>query len=280
MPDRLTILMQQTTKPGDPTRARAHIAGWSESHWTSGALVSGARVIINLLNARASLLNGQASIVGYRIGTYSISGNKLIPQGSSTAGYSQTGDPSYVCDVPGMSMLMSARTGAGPNAGRFAVRGIPDSLVVGGEYMPDDYYPGALSRFGVRLINDPWGFVGRDLSAASQPVDSISAGKVYVPNAAALGVARGDVVRFFRAKDDFGNPIQGAFRITATDFTLNSLTLAGLDPTILTTIPSGLIRVDKIAFFPYNSIFVQRIVTRKVGAPFEKYRGRRSKRPV
>lgn len=278
MPDRLTILMQNTTNPDNPTQAIPHTGGWSESHFSTTALVAGTAKIFDLLRARAWLLPKTANIVGYRIGRYDIVGNRIKPLGAATARYQVTGNPALATDIPQMS-LMFAATGAGvANTSRFAARCIPDSQVLNGEYQPATNFINLVTRYRNLLVQGGWGFVGRVLTAASNSLVSIAAGAVVVQNAAALGIVVGDYVRFYRATDDFGNPITGAFQVLAINFGTNTLTLKGFDPTIAMTLGNGLLRVDLIAFFSNSTVETVRIVPRKVGRPFESYRGRRSNR--
>jgi len=274
MPSRFTMLMQITTNPANRDDASPHTGGWSESFWGSNPIVASDPTLITLMQKRAILLPAQGSIVGFRIGNYNITGNRLVPTGSSTGKVLYAGNGLRQSGLPQKSLSMTGVGHGVANCTRFTIRGIPDSQLINGEYQPDAGYKSAVTAFGNELSNAGWKFLGRDLTRVSQSVQAI-AGNVVTLGGAIGAVAGTDYLRFRRVYDDDGDPVTGAYLITA--IAGNNYTLAGFPARTLTS-PSGTARVDAIALVDFFSVTPSRAVVRKIGRPFESYRGRQSKR--
>lgn len=274
MGTRISFLMQATTAPPDRTSAAPHSAGWSESWWLPGTVNSDSPLITQLAQKRASLLPSQASVIGFRLALYTLTGNKIVPGGTKTGKFLYPGAGHIATDLPQVALEMSGKTGAGPNTSRFTLRGMPDGMMTYGEYQPDTTFRGAVTRFCTELIDSGWCFLGRDLSNPVVRVLSIAAGNVTV--SAGMGVAVGDYIRLLRVFDNNGNSVQGSYRVTAFAGA-GVMTLAGFDPAI-TAGESGSARKDTLALYGFSAVTPSRAVVRKVGRPFESYRGRRSKR--
>lgn len=273
---RLTNILQVSTVPTDPAQARVHVAGWSESFWTM--LDASAYVPLwraqNL--ARANLLPLTGAIVGQRSQLYTIAGNKLIPGGSAANRVSVPGSSTGVTDLPQVALQMSARGAGVANSSRLVLRAMPDSVMEGGEYFAGPAFKASVTRWVNTMIGTNFGFIGRDLAQASVSVLLIAANVITVDLIPPTGLAPGDFIRLHRVHDINDDPVIGAFRVTG----INGLTItcAGLNATV--NAPSGTLRRDRLAFFNYQSIDPIRAVVKKVGRPFEQYRGRRSKSRV
>lgn len=274
MPSRFTMLMQVTTDPQNRGDASPHTGGWSESFWAANVLEAGNPALVTLCRKRANLLPAPASVVGYRIASYTIAGNKVIPTGSSTAKLQIPGSILRNTDVPQMALELSGQALNGPNSTRFSLRCIPDSQVDRGEYQPDPLFKGLLTQYRNELIQQFWKFMGRDLTKPAIRVNAI-AGNVVTLGGPWGGVVGTDFVRFNRVYDDLGLPITGAYLVSAANG--NAITLAGFDDRTLTK-QSGTVRIDAITLQSFATIEPARIVVRKIGRPFESYRGRQSKR--
>lgn len=275
MPYRVTLLCQLTTAPTQRADASPHTGGWSESFWRAGAVALSDSVVQDLLTRRARLMPTEASIVGVRIGNYNISANKLVPVGSSTGKVERPGYPGLSCDYPGIGLSFAGSSAGVPNASRFAIRGMPDEEIRNGEYTPDSTYKGAVTQFCNTLTNG-WGFIGRDLSVASQKVMSI-AGNVVTLAGLIGAVVPGDNMILNRVTDDDDDPVKGSYYITNVNPVTFAYTLSGFPATTLTS-AKGTARVDRIAFFAFSAVSPSRAVGRKVGRPFASYRGRASKK--
>jgi hypothetical protein len=274
-----TMLFQMTTEPTDRASASAHSGGWSESFWrkTLAPVLDGD--FNALLQARAGLLPKQASIVGFRIGTYTITGNQIFPGGTSTGRKQLPGSRSRETDVPQMALEFGGTAPDG-NSSRFTARCIPDNQVSFGEYQPTPDFKTAVRRYTDEIATGAWCLLGRDLTKPSIRVLSIIANVVKLAGNSACtpGV---DFLRFNRVYSTGGLPITGSYRIiekTIDPITGgDNLTLAGL-PAGTTAGVSGSARLDFAILGDYSEVSVSRIVVRKIGAPFEKYRGKSGRR--
>lgn len=276
MPGRVSLLFSVTTQAANATVAVPHSGGWSESHWVNTPASVTLADIQAVGTPRANLLSSLASITGYRIQSFSLVGNKMIPEGSRSGrvlipGYSFGG-----LNMPqdGLSIFMTA-TGA-VNVSRQVLRGMPDDYIVNGEFAPNLGYLSRLQTYINALISQQWKFVGRDRSVPNARVLSIAAGVVQLAGPVG-GVANTSFLRLNRVFDVNGNPVKGTFLITA--IAGNLYTVTGLGTTSV-TIPSGTARIDQLALFQYGAGGVGRTVVRKIGRPFEQYRGRASRRKV
>ena len=277
---RLSILMQMTTDPGVGSAALAHAGGWSESHWINGDLLPSNAIISNLLTARAWLLPKTGAIVGYRVGTYTLDGAKVIPSGAQTVRRKISGNPAEVTDVPNMALTIAGTGSTLANATRFAIKCVPDRLVVGGEYVADPNWTTLLNTYLGLLTRNSWGFVGRDAGATSKRVKAISNGKLTLFSNASLYVI-GTWLSFSRVVDSSGNMVRGTYQIADRIDTVgqeSQYVMIGLDPSIVVSKPSGSVKSVVLSFNGYSNLNAVRIGVRKIGAPFEKYRGRASKR--
>ena len=274
MASRISMLMQVTTNPDNRSDASPHTGGWSESFWAANNLVASDPDILLLCRARANLLPAPASMVGFRLSNYNFVGNKLVPTGSSTSKLQLNGSSSRPTDVPQLSLELAGKSETSANSNRFAVRCIPDAQCKNGEYQPDGGYRGLVTRYTDLIVNHSWKFLGRDLTQPSYNVLSIAGGVVTLSGNP--GVVDGTTyVRFRKCVDNAGTPVTGAYLVTAHGD--KTVTLAGF-PTHALTGPSGTLRIDSVGLFAFGALVPARIVVRKVGRPFESYRGRQSKR--
>lgn len=271
---RYTNIMQLTTVPLQPTYATSHIGGWSESFWSSDAPAAIDARWLEQQRKRAGLLPATATIVGYRTQEYLIAGNVLVPGGATSGRQLMPGRNALGTDIPQMALMLQQRAAGAPNTARMTLRGIPDLAVGGGEYNPTGNFTAALSLYKKSMVGQNMGFVGRDLSQALVRVNAIDGAIITVSAIPATGLVVGDFVRLNRVHGNDGKPIKGAFRVVQ---------IAGLQLTVQNLTgalskPSGSLRRDALQYFPMQSLTEIRVVVKKVGRPFEQYRGRRSKR--
>lgn len=273
---RATSTFQITTTPTDPRFGVAHTGGWSESFWTLiDPLGPAEGAWTALRRARANLMPASASIVGFRVQKYNMTGNQLQAQGSTIGVSKIPGRDAIVTDLPQAAIALVLTT-AGPNKANLILRAIPDDYIKGGEFAPDPPYLAFLTTFRNQIIANQYGFAGRDLSQVSARVLTISSeGVVTVDGIPSTGLVVNDFVRFNRVITAVGALVTGTFQVMAVAG--NTFTVRPPWPGLVSK-PGGTVRRDQMAFFPYTDTFLRRATTRKVGAPFEKYRGRRSKR--
>lgn len=272
MIQRITYLFQLVTTAANLGLARPHIAGWSETIWDNNTsdITS---FIEALARARARCLPNGATIIGYRRQIFDLQPNRIIPAGSATFAMNLPGTAGNQADIPQMGLSCTVRTSASINTRRFVLRGIPDAQVVTGEFDPSATYLHSLNQYLSELRAGSWDFVCRDLNLPSYRVVGIIAGVITVSGPHAIPV--GAFVRLLRVRDQEGSSVTGVYRVTSvTD--PNTLVVANWGGQIVGV--SGAIRQDQFAIYPITGFAIGRITTRRVGRPFEQYRGRRSRR--
>lgn len=276
MPYRATMIMQVTTNPDQAQDASQHSGGWSESWWINQLPIPDAAGPFRaLMIARANCLPSAAAIVGYRIAQYTLTGNKILPGGASSGRIRFPGS-GFIQDIPQMALELGCSSAFG-NSSRPSIKGLPDSQVRNGEYQPTAVYRGYIQQLLDRIVNDGWCILGRDLTLDTARVISINNGimKLSAPIGA---IAATDYVRLNRVHDIYGRPVTGSFYVDAIAAG-NLYTLSGMDTAVIVN-NSGSARVDKVLLRDITGAVPARVVTRKVGAPFERYRGKSSKRAV
>jgi len=274
---RIVIIFQLTTDPENRTNANQHTGGWSESVWTnlspSQAIT---QLIPGLLTRRAALLPAQASIIGYRVAQVQLQGNRILAGASQSTNTTYPGSVQRDTDVPQMALQLRGVVNGVPNRNNFWLRGIPDSMVQGGEYQPSRAYATSMGNYqGFIAGSGLMGFIGRDLTAPSSKVISIDNTGKLTTDSAIAGVATGGFVRFRRVVDQNRRPVTGSYYVILYT-PPNVYTLQGM--TQVVTRPSGTVRQDVLNFFLYSGVAFNRIGVKKVGRPLEGYRGRRSRK--
>jgi hypothetical protein len=270
---KITYLFDFRSDPTDRQKAQSHNGGWSESIWQT-ADSPATDNIRQLAQTRALLLPGTARIIGYRAQQFTNVGSHLKAGGSSTALLGMVGPNGIDPDQPQSALSMVATSAGNSNTRRFTIRAIADSQIVGGEWQPSPVYEGFLTRYRNSLIQGEWVFPARDFTVAVHDIESIAAGVLKLVGAPA-GYAVGDRVLLKKCKDVNGNPVVGTFKVLAVAGA--NITLGGMD---LETevLASGQATRVVIAFRDIDDVQVGRAVVRKIGRPFEQYRGRASKR--
>jgi hypothetical protein len=274
MPFKITTLHQQATGPAaGGTSTVEHIAGWSESFYSlltsPGAIIANLEAATGYLWARSRLMCFAGQILGYR-----------LAQVDPRTGRAQTrstiwpGVAMYQPDLPQASVLVSVPSATSGNIRRFAIRGVPDSQIVDGEYQPDTNYQGLVNNFFAELSN--WAFRGQDLTLPRYNILSIN-GSGVMTLTADPSWATGYQVQISNTFSDLTGEKISAKKVIATASGA-TITLQGW--------PSGLSctggTVRRILYNTYamdgGNAQVARATVRKVGRPFGEYRGRRSKR--
>lgn len=270
---RFSFLFQLTTAPNNREVSISHTGGWSEQHVWPGVLPINHERVIELASRRAALLPSAAQLVGIRRSTFQTNGNKIVPGGSQTSNFRRPGG-SWVTDLPQVSLSLSAIGEGGGNTSRQVLRCVPDAFMVKGEYEPSAAFTTALGRYTQALVDHNWGFMGRNLSSPKLAVFFVLDNQIKF--GADLGVAVGGFIRLLNVRDsNTGNALDGTFRVTAIAGT--TYTVEGL-PQGAEAHNSGFGRVDEIVLVNIGEVLVGRACVRKIGRPFESYRGRASRR--
>jgi hypothetical protein len=257
---------------------RVHLAGWSESLWWDSndvtslirALKTGYGRLPPLGPSRAALLGNSAQVIGARL--YAGGAGK----GQSIA-FSFPGNASSNVNQPQSAILVVAAPTASAVSRRFTLRGVPGSQESAGEFNPSVAYAKAVSDYFQALGN--FSFLANDYTVTQFKILNVSLTGVVTINGAFPTFAINDIVTVKNTLDSGQVRRNYTGQVTALDPTHNMLTLSNPTwPWGATT--GGMIwKPSKVLYLinPANCS-VTRIVTRKVGRPFEQYRGRRSKR--
>jgi hypothetical protein len=255
---------------------RTHLAGWSESLWWNAnnfatlvnAMKNGYGGLPGLLPARAALLGYGAGIIGARF--YQGGAGR----GQSLA-FSYPGGLGVETDQPQTAILVKAGPTGAAVTRRFTLRGIPDSNVAWGEFSADTAFSAAIANYFQAISN--YSFYAIDPASPAAPIFNIDATGLVTLNAPTNPFVVNQFVTISKVIDAVG-----AFHtLTTTVKTIgpqaNQFTLTAW-PFGPCTAGKAVTKVRSLFQISAATCAVSRVVTRKVGRPFEQYRGRRSKR--
>jgi len=278
MPIKCTLLFQLSTGTEAPNPSLRRIGGWSESFYFPSTNINDAIRNVNgaagmggtpLCELRAGLLPTSAQIIGQRF-------QQVNPTGrSQSTNKIFNGGSGFACDIPQMALLTKIPAVAGNSIRMYIIRGIPDQLVVDGEYAPTIAYRNAVNRLFLGLADFSMRVVTRN--ATPQTVATIdNAGLVTMVNTRPT-LAPGDTVTFTNILNSLNQPHSG-------QFTVEKLGPGDLQFSILNWTLSnyhGGTAVGSSVTYPRltnTGASVGRIIVKKVGRPFVAYRGRASTR--
>lgn len=267
-----SMLISFITTPQNRAVSSPHAGGWSEQIWRSGVPFTNPEAF-SLCNLRSILLPLTATVIGLRQQAYNIVGNKLQPGGANTFPVNLAGSRGLSFNNPQSALLLRITSAGVPNVGRYTIRGLPDEVMVDGEYDPTPNFSNGLNNFRAEIALPGRGFVGRNLAGAFANCMGSNGTGMLVSSTA--GFAQNDFVRFVDIHGPTGASISGTFQISIVG-PGNLLTFvggAGKD-----ALPGGKIRLDGLSFLQTSIVTIGRASVRKVGRPFGGYAGRRSKR--
>jgi len=271
MPIKCTLLCQLSTNPSGASVGGPHIAGWSESLYTNVAIDIAKARFQDVCNSRASLLPPSAAIVGQR---YQVVG------GGSTTALNRFPGTAPVTGIPQKALLCTAQAAGFANVRRFSLRGIPDDWIVEGELKLNAAFNARFANYRASILaNGTFVFRARDLTAVEQRIVSIDATGLVKTFAEIGAIAIGDTVILKNVVTTNGISRGGRYRVTAVVNPANSkeFTIAGWALDVVAD--SGTAARYAIVYpGPITAVDYARAVSRKVGRPFEQYRGRSSRR--
>jgi len=273
-----TLLFQLATGTAAPNPSLRRIGGWSESFYFPGGSIAAANDAVNgrpgvanisLCEYRAGLLPTSAQIIGQRF-------QEVNPVGRSQS-FSKVwgGGSGFACDIPQMALLTRIPAAASNNVRMYIIRGIPDQLVVDGEFAPTQAYRNAINRLFVKLSEFQMRVVVR--GAVPNTVATIDNNGLVTFTNTRPTVNPGDRITFYNILNAVGDPM------TAT-YVVEKLGDGALQLSIRGWIGSnyhGGTAVGTSVTYPAltnNGATIGRIIVKKVGRPFVGYRGRASTR--
>jgi hypothetical protein len=232
------------------------------------ALNNGFNGLPALLPARAALLPSTANIIGVRL--YQGGAGK----GQSLA-FAYPGSSGVGTDHPFLALLCKTGPTGLAVARRFVIHVVPDVFVQGGEFAPSGAYANAVATYFQALSN----FVFRGIDPAS-PVAQIFnvAGNGLVTLTGAVNpFAVNSIVTLSKVLNNAQQFVTFKGLITAIGPLPNQFTVQNWTAGTCTGGTASQKAFGLWAMSQAQSK-VARLVTRRIGRPFELYRGRRSKR--
>lgn len=268
---KVTLLFQAGTIDASGNAARS--GGFSETYYSTLAIDS-AQLQTNwtqLCLKRAALLPTNSRIVGSRY-------QRVDPVGGSRQFDNvYVGGAGTQNDLPNVALQWTVRSPATANQRNVILRSTPDARVVTGEYSGTPAYDGALLAFFAELTNN-WQFRAIDRTLLPVKIVDIT-GAGLVVTATPHGLVVGDHVNVMSTRPDtvHKSSYEG---IVTTLLTPTQVNITRADSGLLQSSVGGRIR-KKLIIYPNISITNGEVVTpvaitRKVGAPFRKFRGRRT----
>lgn len=262
-----TALFNSVSNSSASGGASTRTGGWSESIYNIQEPAAARNEFLDYCSLRAAILPKGFAIVGQRF--------QIVDGPSSTLGRRFPAPNAFASDCPQIGLQLKAQAGGTVNVRRWTFRGIPDEMVVEGEYQPTDWYRGAVLNAAGFITGGNWRFSAKVLT---WPILDL----VGITDAGLLttvlehGFVPGNAVELLRCKDAYGRSVRGDFIVT-DPVVGNSATLANYKkPAVV----SGQVRRLTYGFLTIDgtTLEVQRVVVKKVGRPFGGYSGRRSRR--
>jgi hypothetical protein len=257
------------TNPATPhstigyTGAR-HAFGFSESFWRSTGTTEQVKTFIrsDLAPARRMILPSNVTIVDALL--YTSTGGRGIPVPLGMAG------AQAVSDQANVGALCSTQHPSAPAQRKFWIHCLPDDFVIGGELSLTNVQATWMSVYLNRLGTTQWlGLVQNDL----RDIITVSAtGLVALPGVSPYNA--GQLLRVTRTVAADGRRKGGQFFVSSVGPGDNNFTLGNWQ---LGATTSGKIFRPTYDFYDMNTggnPFVERVGTKRVGRPFDLYRGR------
>jgi len=262
MVTKVSWLFNQTTGKG-------RTGGFSETWYTADSPDTAFSKARDIAKKRLAFLPGNAVCVGIRV------------QELGKRGYARpVGDPgafgAQTQDIPQMATQCVVRAAVGTGYKRFQLRGVPDVIVVEGDYQPTIAYTSLCTQWAANLFAA--GFCWRGQSQAEVKIQLLSiAGNGDFVLKAPLAFVVNDDLQILGGKNLAGIPISGTYTVEiATDATHGRF----LQWNLGAVGQSGQVRKVNVDLVPpnANTFTIEKISTRKVGRPFGGYHGRAMKR--
>lgn len=254
-----TILFNGTIRDG-------RSFGFSETFYRAGASVREPEAVTDALAVlRLGILPDSVTWVGTRFVDPDAPGVTLALARDRDGAYGKT------ADTPWQALNVRMSSPDGNNCNHY-LRGIPDPEITGGGANFTNNFNNRLYSYLTELKTNFWLFKGRQLANFPKLVTSVTAG-VVVMTEALSGAALNKQVKFYRTKDDNGDSVRGVKKITAFTNESNFTVAPGMTGHDL---HDGKLYLQTFAYHGINVTEKGRIVTKKVGAPFFRLRGRRT----
>lgn len=259
--------IKSSTIPGQAGPGRQHSYGFSESYITSTSSIDTEKEFLRAKYAprRAALLPSQTEIIGATF--YQIGGGRGIPVALSFPG------TSGATDVVNDAVLCTSNNSNAAVARKWWVHNVPDSQFTGGEFDPSFTYAARFNAYLDEIGFASWLGIVRANNIAVVTIDAN--GLVTCGSAHAFAV--GQFVTISRTLDANGKKKGGLFRVSTLGPLSSQFTLLNWTFGACTGGSAFLKQNQSYVIGASGRPIIERAGTRRVGRPFNVYRGRSSR---
>jgi hypothetical protein len=181
----------------------------------------------------------------------------------------------FVTDIPQMALLCQSNNPAAPVQRRFFVHAIPDTYVVGGEFSPSASYASLLADYFVGL-QSVW-FQGITRSTTATIFNVQADGTVMFTGP--VTYTQGTIIQVSRTVTASGRKVGGPYAVASVGPGANQVKLTGWQWGVTNGGTTFIKGQQLYSIGGGAGVSIRHIGTRRIGRPFEKFIGRRSKRP-
>lgn len=274
---KVIMIFEAVTGGGPTTGQRQRFAGWTESLYFPSNNVADLRTAMEtsivagqpMLQSRAFLLPPSCSIQGYRYHEVGSAGRAQLRQIEYPGAYAST-----TSDIPQMAALCTGLNSASGKTRRWTIRGLPDELVENGELVswfegtPNwGQYKNALRAFAFR-VSALTTLTGNNIIVDATGLCTLMG---------AVPFTNGTLLQFRGGRDPQGRPVSYDGTIVALGPGPTQMTLNNWANQIGVAVSQGTFTAKQDGFvtFDQDTITAVKSVSRKVGRPFDLFRGRR-----
>jgi len=257
--------------PGLPGQGGVtHPFGFSEGYVTStGSFDSEVAFLRTQLGPkRAAILPPSTRIIGARF--YQPGGGRAQPVALSLPGTSNT------TGLANKAVLCTSNNANAAVPRQWWVHNMPDAQVVGGEFQPSNFFLGRFTAYLDAIGQASW--MGLVRTSNINVVTINAAGLVTCAGVHAFAV--GQFVTLSKTLLESGQKFGGLFRVSTVGPLSSQLTLLDWDQGAATGGNMYLKNLTPYVIGASGRPLVNRAGTRRVGRPFDLYRGRSSRRRV
>jgi len=244
------------------------LGGWTESVYDDNLTSANTATFPKLMARRAALLPDTGLIVAQRW-------QNLDPVGPATITLQRYPGSSGPCDYPSLSLLCRFVGEGVRNSRPYYLRAVPDAMITRGEYTPDANFRRRVNVWISEMGG--WNFKAQDLGNQVLDIIGIEADGTFTLAGDLVGLAANSRVKVFRTTVLLTErQVGGYFWVTQPTPTSYKLVNWPHGESAGGTM--------RLANYIYPNIpnadggTTGRIVTKKVGRPFEQFRGRQSNR--
>jgi len=274
MPFKVVILFNGRTTgdsliPGMPAvGSQLHSFGFSEGYITSSSSFDQEATFLRseLGPKRAAILPPSTSIIGARF--YQPGGGRAFPVALYLPGTSN------ITGLANKAVLCTSNNATAAVPRKWWVHNMPDAQVVGGEFQPSNFFAGRFNSYLDAIGQASW--MGLVRTSNISVVTISAAGLVTCAGAHAFAV--GQFVTLSKTLNANGDKFGGLFRVETIGPLSSQLTLLDWSEGACTGGSLYLKNMQAYVIGASGRPLVNRAGTRRVGRPFDLYRGRSSRR--